>query len=452
MLDGLYSYYSSYLIDNKHVSEEWNLEAEKLFALLDEDKKGHLEAESIQFWVLTLLAPEVNCLEPTLFRKQTSTFLQEMQHTNGLVSMRGWKNYLLNKNWTDPLTLKLMSENFLKTLSYWKQIRATVFSSESLATYNYLSSSTENLPSIWNQCIISCVSSNNIKSNNEKLAIYLRFVGLQLGSTPTLSTKGVVYIKGTHIRDIPEFSVFIMANYLQFSGQYNTSASISSLTQQAIDTLSSDPRFKAIRKTLQTYDNLLNIIMYELISSFPKVAKIQTPTKSVMKLQYSSTTSILSGKTTRSVTPTRNTTMRGVNSTPERKEKPVMSALSSFKFSEKDIKNMRNLTLGLTEDLKNKGTEVKRVNKSPIRTEPKKNISFVTRKIDTRSEFNTSQSRKNDYNKTQTNLKNYSKSPARRIDTKTNASTIGKSTKSISPMRGGDKETYEQVMRRLIQK
>lgn len=430
ILDGVYSFFSKELETTRNVTAEWNAEAEKLFSLLDEDRKGHLEAEAIQFWVLTLLAPEVGCIEPILFRKQTSAFLQEMQHSNGLVTMRGWKNYLLNKHWNESLTLKLMSENFEKTIGVWKDIRVRVFNSESLANYNYLRSSEEKLPSIWNQCILSCVFLSGTRTDNEKLAKYLRFIGLQLGSTASLSTKGVVYIKGTHIHDISEFSIYIMANFLQFSGQYNTSASISTLTQQALDTLSTDPRFKSIRKALQTYDNLLNIVMYELISSFPKGPReIPVPSKSSMKLKYSSTTSVLNSSA-RSTTPN--------NSESTRK-------IASSKFTAKDVQSMKKLR---------ESKDLPKRTRSPLLQTPQKKNSFVDIRKKELEKSATLASTKGDFPREKTNFTRHSKSPVRLKPNfkETNRSKSPIRDNSKSPARKSTKESYEEVMKRLKSK
>lgn len=301
VLDEVYKDYSKRLKLRFNVTDEWNALAEGLFTMMDEDKKGHIEAEAVQFWAAMILIPEVKTLEPILLRKQTGDFLQEMRHTNGLVTMRGWKNYLIEKNWKTEPSLKSLEERFNKTIETWSNIRTNVFNSESLANYSYLNSTKHDLPSIWNQCILNCVTGFS-KEDKDKLYKFLRFVGIQLGSTPSLSTKGSVCIQGTHMKQIPELSLFIMANFLQLSGQHHTTASVYSFSQDSLDALSGDSRFKAIRKTLQTYDSLLNIVLYELIAN-SQTASSPAPYKLGARLQYSSTSSILTKKI-RSITPT----------------------------------------------------------------------------------------------------------------------------------------------------
>ena len=405
MLDELYFDYSKRLKSLFKVTDEWNSEAERIFCIMDEDKKGHIDAEVLQFWVASILLSEIHSIEPIFLRKQTETFLQEMKHTNGLVTMRGWKNYLIRKNWKTFEALKALSEDFIIIVNAWKHIRTTVFGPESLANYIFLNSSDQDLPSIWNQCILSSVSSfSNLKSDTEKMHKFLRFVGLQLGSTPNFSTKGILCLQGTYIKHLGEFSIYIMANYLQLAGQHHTTASISSLTQEAIDTLCSDPRFKVIRKALQTYDNLLNIILYEIIAKCKKPVK-PSVSKSTTKLQYSSTSSILSTKI-RSKTPTQS--MKIV-------PKPIKSATPEKKV-QKDFKT------------------------TTYSTQTLKNSSFSSSK---------SQNSFKGKNNSFLGIKNVE---IKKIFSKASNSSSKTLNKPKSPIKQASKETYEQVMKRLTNK
>ena len=469
MLDEIYVDYSKRLLLNIGITDEWNIEAEKLFSLMDEDRKGHIEAEALQFWALSILVTEVNCLEPILLRKQTGAFLQEMHHTNGLVTMRGWKNYLIKKNWKDPFEIKELSEKFQQIIESWRNIRMTVFNSESLMNYNFLNSNNQDLPSIWNQCIVTCISSFvHLKNDSDKIQKYLRFLGLQLGSTASISTKGTIYIQGTHIRDIPEFSVFIMNNFLQFSGQYNTSANFSSLTQEAIDTLSLDSRFQAIRKSLQAFDNLLNIILYELIASCPKADKIKkstTPSKSTSRLLYSSTTSILNGKI-RSITPNSSfkdvSMIRRANNTVKtnKEQSGIRGNLSATRLRNKDVENMQHLYDNVSDIKKTQQFTNKSTNKSKNLGDKNIEIKAVYSKIDIQKEKIKEKTPERE--KVIDKEKSYPKLSIPKlvnlkdsIKVKINQRGGGnekekiKSQTSRSPLRVNKIETYEQVMKRL---
>ena len=297
MIDDIYSDYSKRISLLFKVGPEWNSVSEKIFALMDDEKKGHIAAEGLQLWTLCRTLSKVTNLEPILLRKQTFSVLQEMKHTNGLVSMRSFKNYLINGGWVSLQSVQELLDELIKVKECWQEVRSTVFSSEQFAKY-HICSENPAITTLWEQCIAGSIQEFvNTGKDGEKLYKFLKFTGLMLGSTPNLATKGIIYIQGTYLRDISEFSVYLMNNYLQIAGQYHTSASISALTQQAIDTLSSDSRFKAIRKALQTYDSLLNIILYEVIAKTEeKVEKVQVEkSETGIVWQYSSTTSILNG-------------------------------------------------------------------------------------------------------------------------------------------------------------
>lgn len=421
MLDELYSDYAKRLKSIANVTDEWNSEAEKIFGLLDEDRKGHIETEALQFWVLSVLLTKVGSLEPILLRKQTSNFLQEMRATNGLVTLRCWKNYLLKNNWKRASDLQVLYEQFVKVIETWKSIRKTIFTNESLINYRFLSIPTEELPSIWDSCIQNSIKEVLInKSESEKLHKFLRFVGFLLGSTPNLSTKGVIYLQGTYIRELGEFSVYLISNYLQLSGQYHTSSSIVSMTQQEVDTLSSDLRFKAIRKSLQTYDSLLNIVFYEIVATCPKPIK-QTldPVQVVKRLQYSSTTNALSGKI-RNITPnssfvSANKTIKRENTTPIKKQiiKKTLTPTRSTNTTPQKTRTLDILENTLKSDMK------RTLPKPQISPQPIAGKNVEVKKVTTRNGI----------------------SPISRAKTPTK-----------SPVRSGNKETYEQVMKRLSNK
>ena len=445
ILDEIYLDYSNRLILNYGITDDWNIEAEKTFSLMDEDKKGHIEAEALQFWALSILITEANCLEPSLLRKQTNIFLQEMQHTNGLITMRGWKNYLIKKNWKDPYVIKKLSENFQRVIEIWKNIRIQIFNSDTLANYNFLNNSTQILPSIWNQCILSCLSSfTSLKNEANKIHKYLRFIGLQLGSAASTSTKGTIYIEGTHIKEITEFSVYIMENFLEFFGQYNTSASFSLLNQQALDMLNYDNRFQAIRKILQAYDNLMSIILYEIIARCPKIEEsLKNPisSDSTRRLLNTSTTSILNGKF-RSSTPDNSlknsfkeyTNNRGTNSIQGTREKNnIKGTVSATRLRNKGTEYMKSFN--------NFASESKNIQQTKSR-------SFVrVKNIEARS-ISPKISREIIIGKRDQKIKADNSKEIIKVRNLERAKNIPQN-KSRSPAREIKRETYEQVMRRL---
>lgn len=63
-------------------------------------------------------------------------------------------------------------------------------------------------------------------ADNEKLGKYLMFSTWMSGTTPTINTKGQLFIEGTFLKNIPEFSLYLYANYLELEGYYHTSVTV----------------------------------------------------------------------------------------------------------------------------------------------------------------------------------------------------------------------------------
>jgi hypothetical protein len=147
------------------LTPDWNAEAEVLFGRIDEDKKGYLDAEGLQFVALALIMPELKFLEPIMLRKQTNDLLKEMRHTNGIVSMKCFKNYLIHKAWTSLQDLKVFSDKLQTIFDIWRQVRAKILRREidELSQCTFLGGNKQDLPSIWNQAIMLSIS-NTVKS------------------------------------------------------------------------------------------------------------------------------------------------------------------------------------------------------------------------------------------------------------------------------------------------
>jgi hypothetical protein len=59
-----------------------------------------------------------------------------------------------------------------------------------------------------------------------------------------------------------------MTNYLELEGQFHTSVSLNSITQQTLYRVSNDSRFQVIHKSLTTYDKIMNAILYHIVSIY----------------------------------------------------------------------------------------------------------------------------------------------------------------------------------------
>ena len=235
-----------------------------------------------------------------------------------------------------------------------------------------------------------------------------------------------------------------MENFLEFFGQYNTSASFSLLNQQALDMLNYDNRFQAIRKILQAYDNLMSIILYEIIARCPKIEEsLKNPisSDSTRRLLNTSTTSILNGKF-RSSTPDNSlknsfkeyTNNRGTNSIQGTREKNnIKGTVSATRLRNKGTEYMKSFN--------NFASESKNIQQTKSR-------SFVrVKNIEARS-ISPKISREIIIGKRDQKIKADNSKEIIKVRNLERAKNIPQN-KSRSPAREIKRETYEQVMRRL---
>lgn len=273
MLEALNMYHYNELTVDVGVSEEWNFQAEEIFYDLDGEGKGHLDGENLQFFVLAIILPELRSLEPIMLRKNTHSMLLEMSAANGIVTLKCFKNYLIQKNWTRSSDLVSIQEKLMKIKKVVKKIKVGIMRKEveELSDCYFLAGCKKPFPSVWSQSINLSLSAS-IKSNkyldSEKLQKFLKFSAWSLGSTSSASNKGESFIKGTYLRDIPEFSIYLMTNFLEFEGQFHTSVSLANINQQTMCRVSSDTRFQAIHKSLVSFDRIMNAFIYEVISKY----------------------------------------------------------------------------------------------------------------------------------------------------------------------------------------
>eukprot|EP00361_Fabrea_salina_P007345 CAMPEP_0202440106 /NCGR_PEP_ID=MMETSP1345-20130828/36516_1 /ASSEMBLY_ACC=CAM_ASM_000843 /TAXON_ID=342563 /ORGANISM="Fabrea Fabrea salina" /LENGTH=406 /DNA_ID=CAMNT_0049054679 /DNA_START=239 /DNA_END=1459 /DNA_ORIENTATION=- len=281
------------------VSQDWVTYSESIFWKLDEARKFHIEAEAAQFLVLTMLLPELKSLEPSLLRKHTYQLLQDMNHTNGLVSMRAWKNYLLYRGMKSSQDLANLEERLQHIFNIWKALKQRISRNE-LEDFQGcldLCCPSEFLPSIWNQAILF-----NLQENT-KVYKFLRFSGWLLGSTANISTKGQCFIQGTYIRSPKDFALYLMWNYLEMEGFYHTFAHTESAVLE-------DKRFKVFLDTVNSFDKLLDSLLFQIISGYrgneipksPPSALLESRRSSV-QLKSSTSTSLLNRKTSRLLPP-----------------------------------------------------------------------------------------------------------------------------------------------------
>lgn len=54
----------------------------------------------MQILVLSMVLGSNKFINPVILRRQSHKMLQDMMHTNGMISMRAWKKYLLLRGFT----------------------------------------------------------------------------------------------------------------------------------------------------------------------------------------------------------------------------------------------------------------------------------------------------------------------------------------------------------------
>jgi hypothetical protein len=252
--------------------DDWDFKADEVFAMLDSENKAHLDGENVQFLVLALILPEIKSLEPIMLRKQTHSMLIEMFSTNGIVTLKCFKNYLVHKGWTKKSDLEDLQEKLMKVKKVWKKVKISVIRKECEDLSDCaLLTGCRSFPSIWSQSISLSMTSSikrDFYSDWEKLQKFLKFSAWSLGCTSSAGNKGQSFIKGTYLRDIPEFAVYLMNNFLEFEGQFHTSVSLASINQQTMCRVSGDSRFQAIHRSLVNFDRIMNAVIYEIISKY----------------------------------------------------------------------------------------------------------------------------------------------------------------------------------------
>jgi hypothetical protein len=261
-----------------NISEDWVSymqlqEAEGIFHTLDEDCKGHIDSEMVQFLQLAIALPTIKYFDASILRKQTFNFLKDLYHTNGLVSLRNFKAYFMRQGFSELEDLQKLRDSVLLLSDIWRDVRLRSLARdvEGVGNCNFLAISRLAFPSIWQQAIHINVP-NTLKSSSyidwEKLHNFLRFSGFVLGATPTMNTKGIRFIEGTYIRDTSALAIYLFSNYLELEGQYHTQVSPDTLTPQALATIKTDPRYLAIKRTVCSFDVLTNIALNEIYESY----------------------------------------------------------------------------------------------------------------------------------------------------------------------------------------
>ena len=83
----------------KPCKPSWIFVAENLFSALDEEGRGFIDADRLQFFLLALLSGEITAKNKEamvpLVRKQVSMLLTHMQHRDGEITLRNFKGYLV---------------------------------------------------------------------------------------------------------------------------------------------------------------------------------------------------------------------------------------------------------------------------------------------------------------------------------------------------------------------
>lgn len=70
-----------------------------------------------------LLIPEIQFYDSVYVMRHTNKILNEMKHSNGLVSLRNFKNFLITHNFYSVKDLTRLKDKVKKIIKIWRDVR-----------------------------------------------------------------------------------------------------------------------------------------------------------------------------------------------------------------------------------------------------------------------------------------------------------------------------------------
>ena len=109
------------------VSLEWVSEVERLYEAIDEEKRGAIEGDRVQFFLMALLLTEIKDHNKQdmilLVQKQTASIMDHMFHCRGFITMRSFKQYLMIQRLRREAEIQTLHKNMLKISQAWATAR-----------------------------------------------------------------------------------------------------------------------------------------------------------------------------------------------------------------------------------------------------------------------------------------------------------------------------------------
>ncbi|CDW89710.1 UNKNOWN [Stylonychia lemnae] len=105
------------------INQEWIDEVEKLYAILDDECRGSIDSDRIQYFLMALLLNEIKSFNRDdmilLVQKQTAAIMEHMYESNGVINLRNFKQYLLIQRLRREAEIQTLKSNLQKINRYW---------------------------------------------------------------------------------------------------------------------------------------------------------------------------------------------------------------------------------------------------------------------------------------------------------------------------------------------
>lgn len=198
-----------------------------IFRYLDEDDKGHLDAENALWLMLALMLPESaeDADEETL-RKQVAKQLEQVKASRGCTNLHQFEVYLLYQGLQEEESLRVLMARLEYISGQWQAVKSTVLPVES----------SRHFPALWQEAVCMTVKDDFLRK-------YLLSNGLEIAYLRSSSTKGKTYAVGSFFPYPLAFSQALYTAYISTLGE-------------SFPHLPADPRYQSILTTVNKYCSL----------------------------------------------------------------------------------------------------------------------------------------------------------------------------------------------------
>lgn len=219
------------------LSPSWLEKVRSIFAYLDEDCTGQLDAENTLWLMLALMLPESACdVEEETLRKQVNKQLNQMRACKGYTSLYQFQVYLLFQGLQDEDSLEVLLARLEYISGLWRAVRPEIVTRET---------GERHFPALWTEAVLGTTSEGLLRK-------YLLAYGLEIAYTPTIHTKGKTYAYGAFLPYPIPFAQGLYTAYLALLGE-------------GFPHLSCDPRYHAILSAVTKYAALTKATVAKVI-------------------------------------------------------------------------------------------------------------------------------------------------------------------------------------------